>query len=116
MASIKLEYVFPLLSALGLLAQWGGMIANGTLLGLMVTAWEGSFPSGVPMNTTWTGLWPIDYLLGLAVAFFYPLLNGTELDNPAPILLLTDLLLSLSVFSFMADVHGRRRNDTSVLR
>ncbi|RYC58728.1 hypothetical protein CHU98_g7475 [Xylaria longipes] len=78
------------------------MVANGTLLGLMVTAWEGHFPGGVPMKTTWTGLWPIDYVLGLLVAFFYPLLNATDLDNPAPILLLTDLLLSLSVFNFMA--------------
>ncbi|KAI0446143.1 hypothetical protein F4803DRAFT_569274 [Xylaria telfairii] len=116
MAFVKSKYVFPMLSALGLLAQWGAMIANGTLLGLMVTAWEGHFPSGVPMNTTWTRLWPIDYVLGLAVAFFYPLLNVTDLDNPTPILLLTDLLLSLTVFSFMADVQGRRRNDTSVLR
>ncbi|KAI1752378.1 hypothetical protein F4782DRAFT_501620 [Xylaria castorea] len=116
MASIKSEYVFRLLSVLGLLAQWGAMVANGTLLGLMVTAWEGHFPDGVPMNTTWTGLWPIDYVLGLLVAFFYPLLNVTDLNSPAPILLLTDLLLSLSVFSFMAAVEGRRRKDTSLLR
>ncbi|KAI0481608.1 hypothetical protein F4859DRAFT_426533 [Xylaria cf. heliscus] len=116
MASTKSGYVFPLLSALGLLAQWGAMIANGTLLGLIVTAWTGQFPDGAPMRTTWTGLWPIDYILGLLVAFFYPLLNVTELDNPAPILLLTDLLVCLTVFGFMTTVQGQRRNDTSLLR
>ncbi|KAI0182951.1 hypothetical protein EV127DRAFT_475531 [Xylaria flabelliformis] len=116
MALIKSEYVFHLLSVLGLLAQWGAMAANGTLLGLMITAWEGQFPNGVPMKTTWTGLWPFDYVLGLLVAFFYPLLNVTDLDNPAPILLLTDLLISLSVFNFMTVVEGRRRKDMSLLR
>ncbi|TRX90811.1 hypothetical protein FHL15_008390 [Xylaria flabelliformis] len=113
MAFVKSEYVFRLLSVLGLLAQWGAMAANGTLLGLMITAWEGQFPNGVPMNTTWTGLWPLDYVLSLLVAFFYPILNVTDLENPAPILLLTDLLISLSVFSFMAVVEGRRRKDMS---
>ncbi|KAI1743941.1 hypothetical protein F4680DRAFT_407989 [Xylaria scruposa] len=116
MALVRSEYVFRLLSVLGLLAQWGAMAANGTLLSLMVTSWEGQFPNGVPMKTTWTGLWPFDYVLGLLVAFFYPLLNATDLDNPAPILLLTDLLISLSVFNYMAAVEGRRRKDTSLLR
>ncbi|KAI0552036.1 hypothetical protein F4679DRAFT_117871 [Xylaria curta] len=116
MALVRPEYAFRLLSVLGLLAQWGGMAANGTLLSLMMTTWEGHFPNGVPMKTTWTGLWPFDYVLGLLVAFFYPLLNVTDLDNPAPILLLTDLLISLGVFNFMAAVEGRRRKDTSLLR
>ncbi|KAI0537994.1 hypothetical protein GGR58DRAFT_321422 [Xylaria digitata] len=116
MASIKSQYVFSLLSALGLLAQWGAMVANGTLLGLMVTAWEGHFPGGLPMNTTWSGLWPIDYVLSLLVAFFYPLLNVTDLGILAPILLLTDLLLSLAVFNFMAVVQGGRSKNTGLLR
>ncbi|KAI0448723.1 hypothetical protein F5B21DRAFT_518728 [Xylaria acuta] len=114
MASIKSGYVVLLLSALGLLAQWGAMVANGTLLGLMATSWEDLFAGGVPMKTTWIGLWPIDYVLGLLIAFFYPLLN-TTVGNPAPILL-TDLLLSLTVFNFMAAVEDRRRKDTSLLR
>ncbi|KAF2967194.1 hypothetical protein GQX73_g6386 [Xylaria multiplex] len=116
MASIKSQYVFSLLSVLGLLAQWGAMVANGTLLALVVTAWEGHFPGGLPMNTTWSGLWPIDYVLGLLVAFFYPLLNVKDLGTLAPILLLTDLLLSLAVFNFMSVVQGGRSRNTGPLR
>lgn len=67
------------------------------------------------MNTTWTGLWPNDYVLGLLVAFFSPILNAVDLDNPAPFLLFTDLLLSLTVFNFMAVVEGRLRKDRSFL-
>ncbi|KAJ8126919.1 hypothetical protein O1611_g6720 [Lasiodiplodia mahajangana] len=116
MASIKPKYVLSLLSALGLLAQWGAMAANGTLLGLMITAWEGRFPDGSPMRTTWSGIWPLDYVIGLLVAFFYPVLNVIDLDSPAPVLLLTDLLLSLTVFSFMSLVQGQRSKGKGLLR
>ncbi|KAI1126626.1 hypothetical protein F5Y10DRAFT_244470 [Nemania abortiva] len=116
MASIKSKYVFFTLSTLGLIAQWGAMVANGTLLGLMVTAWEGRFPDGVPMRTTWSGVWLIDYVLGLLVAFFYPLLNVINLDSPAPVLLMTDLLLSLAVFSLIAIVQGQRGGGTGLLK
>ncbi|KAI0110742.1 hypothetical protein GGR51DRAFT_75050 [Nemania sp. FL0031] len=116
MAFIKSKNLFRLLSVLGFIAQWGAMATNGTLLGLLVTAWEGRFPDGGYMRTTWSGFWPLDYILGLLVAFFYPLLNVTDLDSPAPTLLLTDLLLSLTVFNFMAIIQGQRSNGKGCLR
>lgn len=116
MASINSKYAFLLLSTLGLVAQWGAMIMNGTLLSLMTTAWKGYFPSGAPMKTTWTGIWPVDYILSLLVAFFCPLLEPAGPSDLAPVLLLADLLFSLTVFDFMANIQGLRGKGADPLR
>ncbi|XXG95518.1 hypothetical protein Hte_001782 [Hypoxylon texense] len=108
-------YVFSVLSGLGFFTQWVVMLMNGSFVAMLLTTWDGSFPDGAPLKT-WTGIWPIDFVLGLLVVFFGGVLDVANLSDLAPFLILTDLIFALAVCGFVTLVEDRRNRQTGPLR
>ncbi|KAI1457073.1 hypothetical protein F4805DRAFT_430258 [Annulohypoxylon moriforme] len=115
MTPIKPFYLFSTLTGLGFVAQWIIMILNGSLFAMMLASWKNTFPDGAPLKT-WTGLWPIDFGLGILVVFFGGLLDSTDLLNHEPFLLLADLIFSLAVCGTMTLIEDRRNRKNGPLR
>ena len=109
-------YAFLTLSAFGFFTQWIVMILNGTLVAMFMAAWHSVLPTGIPVKTTWTGIWPIDYVLGILVVFFCSIADVAELPDMRPFLLLVDLISALAVCNMMTLVAGRRNPITGSLR
>ncbi|OTA62223.1 hypothetical protein K449DRAFT_394982 [Hypoxylon sp. EC38] len=111
-------YVFSALSFLGFIGQWILMIINGSLVAMLLAAWKGTAPNGTPVKSTWTGIWPVDFALGVLAVFFGGLLDADAADlfSHAPFLLLVDLILSLAVCGTMTLVEDRRNRRTGPLR
>ncbi|KFA66963.1 hypothetical protein S40285_05752 [Stachybotrys chlorohalonatus IBT 40285] len=110
------RYTFRTLSIYGVAALWGLMAVNGTLGLLVQTAWYRVYPTGTTHNFAWTGIWPVDFQIGLLVSFFYSLFAVAELPDDGPFLLGLDLLLALAVFNLMTLVEDRRNRKTGSLR
>ncbi|KAI1141247.1 hypothetical protein F5Y05DRAFT_255595 [Hypoxylon sp. FL0543] len=111
-------YVFSALSLLGFVGQWIVMIINGALVAMLLAAWKGSAPNGTPVKPAWTGIWPIDFALGVLAVFFGGLLDvdAADLFSHPPYLLLVDLILSLAVCGMMTLVEDRRNRRAGPLR
>ncbi|KAL2019323.1 hypothetical protein VTK56DRAFT_9790 [Thermocarpiscus australiensis] len=110
------SYVFRALSLYGVCALWGLIAVNGTLVLMLKTTYYGVYPTGTAHNFTWTGIWPVDFMLGLLISFFYSIFAVAELPDDGPFLLGTDLLLALVVFNLMTLVEDRRNRKTGPLR
>ncbi|KAI1410707.1 hypothetical protein F5Y13DRAFT_167185 [Hypoxylon sp. FL1857] len=117
-ALVNPVYVFSALSFLGFVGQWIVMIINGSLVAMLLAAWKGTAPNGTPVKPGWTGIWPIDFALGVLAVFFGGLLDADAADlfNHAPFLLLVDLISSLAVCGIMTLVEDRRNRTTGPLR
>ncbi|KAK8029898.1 hypothetical protein PG993_011189 [Apiospora rasikravindrae] len=89
---------------------------NGSFVAMIMTNWNGVFPTGTPVKTTWTGIWPIDFVLGLLVVFFGAVNNIADLPDIGPFLMLVDLVFTLVVFNIMTLVEDRRNRKTGPLR
>jgi hypothetical protein len=109
-------YVFRALTVFGFYTQWIVMIMNGSFVAMVVTNWHGVFPTGTPVKTAWTGIWPIDFVLGLLVVFFGAVNNIADLTDLGPFLMLVDLVFTLVVFNIMTLVEDRRNRKTGPLR
>ncbi|KAH8195329.1 hypothetical protein TruAng_010497 [Truncatella angustata] len=109
-------YIFRALTAFGFYTQWIVMIMNGSFVAMVVTNWHGVFPTGTPVKTAWTGIWPIDFVLGLLVVFFGAVNNVADLTDLGPFLMLVDLVFTLVVFNIMTLVEDRRNRKTGPLR
>ena len=109
-------YIFRAFTAFGFYTQWVVMMMNGSFVAMLVTNWNGVFPTGTPVKTAWTGVWPIDYVLGLLVVFFGAVNNVPDLPDIGPFLNLVDLVFALVVFSIMTLVEDRRNRKTGPLR
>jgi hypothetical protein len=64
--------------AIGLL--WGVSMWNGTVTALILAVWHGQLSDSIPLKTKYTGIFPVDFLLSLLVAFFF---YGTNGHDPA---------------------------------
>ncbi len=64
--------------AIGLL--WGVSLWNGTVNALILAVWRGQLTDGTPLETSYTGIIPIDFLVSLLVAFFFYGTNGHDPD------------------------------------
>ncbi|PHH59143.1 hypothetical protein CDD81_3701 [Ophiocordyceps australis] len=109
-------YLFRAFSALGFFTQWVTMILNGSFVSMLRTFLHGSFPSGTRVKTVWTGFPPLDWFLGLLVIFFGSVNHIDELPDQGPILMLLDLIFTLTVFNLMSLVEDRRNRKTGPLR
>ncbi|KAI5924778.1 hypothetical protein F4810DRAFT_663270 [Camillea tinctor] len=109
-------YTFRAISALGFCAQWVVMMINGMLITMLQAAWRGVSLSGAPIKTTWTRIWPIDYVLSVLVAFFAAIDTVVGFPNIGSFLLLVDLILALTVCGVMTLVEDRRDRKTGPLR
>ncbi|KAL2138830.1 hypothetical protein VTI28DRAFT_6193 [Corynascus sepedonium] len=109
-------YVFRTLSVFGVCALWGLIAVNGTLGLMLKTTYYGVYPTGTAHNFTWTGIWPLDFLLGQVICFFYSMFALAELPDDGPFLLGADLLIALIVFSLMTLAEDRRNRKTGALR
>ncbi|KAI1381940.1 hypothetical protein F4677DRAFT_10258 [Hypoxylon crocopeplum] len=108
-------YVFSALTGFGFVTQWIVMMVNGSLVAMIVTTWEGAFPNGTPVKS-WTGIWPIDFVLGVLVVFFGGVLDLADLPDLGPYLILVDLISALGVCGIMTLVEDRRNRKTGSLR
>lgn len=106
-------YTFRALTGLGFLTQWVTMLVNGTLHAMFQAAWQGVLPTGALAKVSWTGIWPVDYILGLLAVFFHGLVNGTEFSDAGPFLMLADLVFALAVCNLMTVVEDRRNRKPS---
>ncbi|KAK4141947.1 uncharacterized protein C8A04DRAFT_30500 [Dichotomopilus funicola] len=109
-------YVFRALSVFGVCALWGLIAVNGTLVLMLKTTYYGVYPTGTAHNFTWTGIWPLDFMLGQVICFFYSIFTLAELPDDGPFLLGADLLIALIVFSMMTLAEDRRNRKTGALR
>ncbi|OOQ83529.1 hypothetical protein PEBR_34482 [Penicillium brasilianum] len=72
------ENYFISLSVVATLLLWGVSLWNGTVLELILTVWRGHFEDGTPFQASYTGLFLLDFPIGLLVAFFYYGTNGSH--------------------------------------
>ncbi|KAJ5798324.1 uncharacterized protein N7503_007620 [Penicillium pulvis] len=72
------ENYFISLSVAATLLLWGVSLWNGTVLELILTVWRGHFEDGTPFLASYTGFFPLDFPIGLLVAFFYYGTNGSH--------------------------------------
>ncbi|CAH0053907.1 unnamed protein product [Clonostachys solani] len=107
---------FLALACLGLFSQWAIMIMNGSLRLMLLTAWTGIFPDGIPLREEWTRIWIVDLALRVLVAFFGAILNGVESNEFGPYLCLVDLITTIVVFSMMFLIEDRRDRGKGALR
>ncbi|KAI1759487.1 hypothetical protein GGR53DRAFT_527235 [Hypoxylon sp. FL1150] len=105
MGLLSLKTVFIGLSGLGFFLLWVIMGLNGSLEALFEAILAGEFPNGRPLKTSYTGIWPIDFLLCVLVVFFDGLNN---LVDTTPYLMLLDLVATLFVINTMTLVESRR--------
>lgn len=92
------------------------MIMNGSFVEMLLTKWNGFFPTGTAVKAAWTRVLPIDLVLGLLVVFFGAVNNINDLPDIAPFLMLVDLVFALVVFNMMTLVEDRRNRKTGPLR
>ncbi|KAK4182962.1 polyketide synthase [Podospora australis] len=105
---------FPLLSFLGLLTLWGSMALNGTLIEMFRSSHRGTLPSGAPLLTqSLTGIFPVDFLIGLLLAFFTSLVYQPDLPDLGPYLHCWNLMGVLVVVNHMTLVEDRRSLNVS---
>ncbi|KAL7783241.1 hypothetical protein V8C37DRAFT_415081 [Trichoderma ceciliae] len=116
MALLDPFYVFRAFTGFGFFTQWIVMMMNGSFVAMLLTNWQGVFPTGTPVKTSWIGIWPIDYVLGLLVVFFGAVNNVEDLPDLGPFLMLVDLVFALVVFNIMTLVEDRRNRKTGPLR
>ncbi|KAL7942032.1 hypothetical protein V8C42DRAFT_333412 [Trichoderma barbatum] len=116
MAWIDAYYVFRAFTGLGFCTQWIVMMQNGSFMTMLWTNLKGVFPTGTPVKTSWTGIWPVDFVLGLLVVFFGAVNNVADLTDLGPFLMLVDLVFTLVVFNIMTLVEDRRNRKTGPLR
>lgn len=72
------ESYFISLSVVATLLLWGVSLWNGTVQELILTVWRGHFEDGTPFHASYTGIFPLDFPIGLLVAFFYYGTNGSH--------------------------------------
>ncbi|KAL6861989.1 hypothetical protein J3F83DRAFT_716808 [Trichoderma novae-zelandiae] len=116
MALVDAYYVFRAFTGLGFYMQWIVMILNGSFMAMLLTNWQGVFPTGTPVKSSWTGIWPVDFVLGLLVVFFGAVNNVADLPDLGPFLMLVDLVFALVVFNIITVVEDRRNRKTGSLR
>ncbi|KAK5999100.1 Terpene cyclase DEP1-like protein [Cladobotryum mycophilum] len=97
MALPDVSKTFGALAGLGLVLQWAVMAWNGSLFAIFSLPLGGVFPTGIPIKTTWTGIWLIDYVLSVNIVFFGVLNNLAELPDLGPYLSLLDIAIFLIV-------------------
>lgn len=83
---------FLTLSISACILLWGVSLCNGTVTALIVASWNGRFEDGTPFNTTYTGVFLIDFPISLLVAFFF---YGTNGSDPSYQLFLIDAYATL---------------------
>ena len=64
-------FCYRALAALAVFLFWGILFLNGGLKALLLAAWHGRLNEDVGLRNSYTGIFAIDYLLILLVAFFY---------------------------------------------
>ncbi|KAI0476272.1 hypothetical protein GGR56DRAFT_462563 [Xylariaceae sp. FL0804] len=113
MVQSQLSPILTGLGGLGFFLLWVVMILNGTFGAVWAAATTGVFADGRPLQTVYTGIFPIDFLISILMAFFDPL---TSLVDIAPYLILFELIISIHVFNILALVEGCRAERSSWLR
>jgi hypothetical protein len=114
MSTRSFEVAFLALSTIGFILLWPMMIYNGTLVGLLKAAWNGSFADGSALLTRYTYIWPIDFAISVLVAFFDGQIDGK--DNGTWILMF-DLLAVLQTAALWVIIEGSRKsNSKTILR
>lgn len=111
MAAATLPLVFQALSGLGVFLLWGNMGINGAMEAMLKTAHTGIFPDGSALQTTYTGIPPLDYMLSVLVAFFYPIMT-----DKTPYLVILDIVAAMLVVNMLVLVESRRASASKWLR
>ncbi|KAK3342083.1 hypothetical protein B0T25DRAFT_574392 [Lasiosphaeria hispida] len=100
------------LSLLGFYAVWGVMYLNSALPLLLTSALAGTHPQpSRPLVASYTGFLPLDLPLRILVLFFDSLLATGP--DPAPYLILLELVSTLLVINTMVLAESRRRHASS---
>lgn len=81
MVAVAIEVVyFRSLAILAICLLWGVSLWNGTVKALILAVWSGRLTDDTPLKTDYTGIYPVDFLVSLLVAFFFYGSNGHDLD------------------------------------
>jgi len=80
MACLTTSNYFLALSCIAGALLWGVGTWNGAMMSLSQAAWLGRFEDGSPLQTRYTGFFPIDFPLAILVAFFDKVTNGSDPD------------------------------------
>ncbi|KAK0616597.1 hypothetical protein B0T14DRAFT_497804 [Immersiella caudata] len=101
------------LSVLGFYLVWGVMYQNGSFDLMIRTAWTATYEDGRYLRKSYTGIFALDFPVRVLVVFFDGLL-GT--NDPAPYLMLVELVATLLVINVMTLVEGSRGKASKALR
>ncbi|KAK6858153.1 hypothetical protein PG995_005852 [Apiospora arundinis] len=100
-----------LFSFIGIVQLWGRTVIDGTLLNLF-SALHGPAPyllpgTQTPLRSTFTGIYPIDYLLRVLVVFFWEVADGSHPSSSAIGLYFLGQYFSVLVVFYLENVrHG----------
>lgn len=100
-----------LFSFIGIVQLWGRTVIDGTLLNLF-SALHGPAPyllpgTQTPLRSTFTGIFPIDYLLRVLVVFFWEVADGSHPSSSAIGLYFLGQYFSVLVMFYLENVrHG----------
>jgi len=109
-------YAFRALSCFGIFTLWGVMMLNGSFAEMIKTNLRGTFESGTVLKKSWTGIGPLDFMIGVLLVFFTTVINTADLPDIGPYLMSVDLIGALMVVNMMTVVEDRRNRKTGPLR
>jgi hypothetical protein len=101
------------LSLLGFYLVWGVMYRNGSFDLMLRTAWTATYEDGRYLRKSYTGIFAVDFPIRILVIFFDGLLGTSD---PAPYLMLVELVSTLLVINVMTLVEGSRAKAAQGLR
>ncbi|KAK4452524.1 hypothetical protein QBC34DRAFT_26593 [Podospora aff. communis PSN243] len=101
------------LSVLGFYLVWGVMYRNGSFDLMLRAAWTATYEDGRYLSKSYTGIFAVDFPVQILVVFFDGLLGTSD---PAPYLMLVELVATLLVINVMTLVEGSRVRAVKELR
>lgn len=78
MRATSIAFGYRIASFITVFLLWGFYAYNGGLKANLLAAWNGRLSEDIALKTDYTGIFVIDYLVSLLVAFFYFGTNGSD--------------------------------------
>ncbi|KAK8115728.1 hypothetical protein PG984_012230 [Apiospora sp. TS-2023a] len=101
---------FGALASVAFILLWGVSLWNGTVTAMVRAAWVGQLDGQTALRTSYTGFFPVDFVLSLLVAFFF---YGTNGSHPGFQLFLVDAYATLQVAFVWLYIEGSRAQPRS---
>ncbi|KAI1437788.1 hypothetical protein GGR50DRAFT_604920 [Xylaria sp. CBS 124048] len=78
MKASEVARCYRALAALATILLWAFFAFNGGLKAMLLAPWTGKLNEDAALKTNYTGVFTVDYVLGVLVAFFHFVTNGSD--------------------------------------